>query len=276
MLASIALLTLAAPAPDLLAGCTALRYSKGWQYECDDLVAQVMDEVRISPDARRGMEAGAAAGFGPEVERSEVRLGVSGETVKAVRLTDVDRTRTVFLVPLELPHGERLVVCHTGGSGARCGPVVELLARAGWHEGPVGGAVAVKQQTLTFAGREVTIEQGCVGESLANGGRVQCGPDFFAAWTVVLDEPTAKRALEAMLAEAIATLERQGVQTRRMDVPCAIAGVATRCVRLRGIAERQPFVFVVGAADVGGWTLASCVAPLAFTDKPCRIVFAEP
>jgi hypothetical protein len=277
MLSWLTLLGLAAAEPNLLEGCRARKALEGFQYECDTMQISVVDDARISPALFRGAEKGVAAVFGPESERRETRLTVGGRTVEAIVLTDAAGERTAILVKLKRPEGERMLVCvGGGGDGSSCRPVLDLLARAGWRSGPVGGAVLEEARPLVLGGREVEVEEGCVGEIITNGGRIHCGPGSFALWVGLEDEEMARRAVDTFLAEAAAAMERGSSPVKRDDVPCAIGGSPTTCIRMRGEDAGRPFVFVVGSADVGGWVIANCLARgSSMAGRPCRSLFEE-
>lgn len=267
--------------PSLLAGCTAQPYGgEGWSYECGDFSAILSDHAGVTAQwlwlsSRRTFQKQAAG----DVTFKEQKATLAGHRVSLLRMRAKGadaREATVFAVVPVKGKGARRVFCKarvTPELQARCGRVLEQLARQPWRTVPEEG-VAVAQSDAALAGRELSAPDGC-NLSAENGrGRIECGDGSRFDWTRLPDA--------AQLGDSV----REGVltfkdvpRTTYMEsrLPCAIDGARTECTYLRMLdsSERREAYFA--AAVVRGMpTVISCIVgkPSRLLPQACRQVLS--
>ncbi len=262
-----------------LAGCTARPGGDTWEYACDGLRADVIDDAGTLDAVFLDGKAAALRSAGGAAEVVRERGRVAGQDVELLRYSG-GTTRYGVTVLLQRREGTRVVTC-IGAPWDRCGPVVEALARGPWRAAePAEGAVAVAAPEILLAGRRPAIPSGCTLRSGRGvGGQIVCPGGRIAGWSVVRDEETAARLIGELRRNLTATAPPGGKLER---VACRIAGADAECDRFVAIVSGPPgrpeahrWVAMWGWATVeGNPTVGLCTAAGdAPVPPPCASIF---
>jgi len=260
--------------PSALDGCEATPVENGWQYDCADARARLEDLPEVGDAAVKSLAArvaGARAVVG-EGSRSRVEKRLLGVGQVDVVITERPGSPVAnFVAGFPFAAGTRVLIC--SGGDRRCARVLSGLSGMPWRSANARGSIRKDPAPLALAGRVVPVPAGCQATTEPRGGRVVCAKTDWVGW-VSTDEATARQMRTTFGETMRKTLDRPGWKNAEAEVPCKVARVETRCVRVLAESGDDRLVVQWAVAPAGqDFTFASCMARGAKIGSPCSLVF---